>query len=128
MELLTLHLFSGAGGGILADALLGFRPIGAVECDNYCRRVLLNRQADGVDLWFCSPLCASRYAKRMGLDVDHIDRRLSKPYNGAYKGNSPFDMDDRECRPWRDYDPYDDTEDDDGDYDCCDDAEDYGEE
>ena len=47
MELLTLHLFSGAGGGILADALLGFRPIGAVECDDYCRRVLLNRQADG---------------------------------------------------------------------------------
>ena len=47
MELLTLHLFSGAGGGILADELLGFRPIGAVECDSYCRRVLLNRQADG---------------------------------------------------------------------------------
>lgn len=47
MELLTLHLFSGAGGGLLADALLGFRPIGAVECDDYCRRVLLNRQADG---------------------------------------------------------------------------------
>ena len=47
MELLTLHLFAGAGGGILADELLGFRPIGAVECDSYCRRVLLNRQADG---------------------------------------------------------------------------------
>lgn len=47
MELLTLHLFAGAGGGILADKLLGFRPIGAVECDDYCRRVLLNRQADG---------------------------------------------------------------------------------
>ena len=39
MELLTLHLFSGAGGGILADKLLGFRPIGAVECDDYCRRL-----------------------------------------------------------------------------------------
>ena len=47
VELLTLHLFAGAGGGILADELLGFRPIGAVECDDYCRRVLLNRQADG---------------------------------------------------------------------------------
>ena len=38
-----------------------------------------------------------------------------EPYNGAYKGNSPFDMDADECRLWRDYDP-------------CDDAEDYAEE
>ena len=47
MELYTLHLFAGAGGGILADKLLGFRTIGAVEIDEYCRRVLLNRQFDG---------------------------------------------------------------------------------
>lgn len=47
MEFLTLHLFAGAGGGILADKLLGFRPIGAVEIDAYCRQVLLSRQADG---------------------------------------------------------------------------------
>ena len=83
---------------------------------------------NGVALWFCSPLCASRYAFRLGLAIDHIDRTLSKPYNGAYMGYSPFDMDADECRPRRDYDPCDDTEDDDGDYDCCDDAEDYGEE
>jgi len=43
----TLHLFSGAGGGILADLLLGHRPICAVEIDPYCRQVLLARQADG---------------------------------------------------------------------------------
>lgn len=51
MEFLSLHLFAGAGGGILADKLLGFRPIGAVEIDAYCRQVLLSRQADG-----CLPL------------------------------------------------------------------------
>lgn len=47
MALYTLHLFAGAGGGILADMLIGHRPIGAVEIDPYCRRVLLSRQADG---------------------------------------------------------------------------------
>lgn len=47
MVLYTLHLFSGAGGGILADLLLGHRPIGAVEIEPYAREVLLCRQADG---------------------------------------------------------------------------------
>ena len=47
MVLYTLHLFSGAGGGILADLLLGHRPIGAVEIDAYARQVLLCRQVDG---------------------------------------------------------------------------------
>ena len=45
--LYTLHLFSGAGGGILADLLLGHRPIGAVEIEPYARQVLLCRQVDG---------------------------------------------------------------------------------
>lgn len=47
MELYTLHLFAGAGGGILADEIMGFRTIGAVELEEYPRRVLLARQADG---------------------------------------------------------------------------------
>ena len=42
----TLHLFAGAGGGILADTLLGHLPIGAIEIDPYARKVLLSRQAD----------------------------------------------------------------------------------
>lgn len=42
-----LHLFAGAGGGILAGHILGHRCIGAVEVDRYCQRVLLARQADG---------------------------------------------------------------------------------
>lgn len=42
-----LHLFAGAGGGILAGQLLGHRCIGAVEVDPYCQRVLFARQCDG---------------------------------------------------------------------------------
>lgn len=43
----TLHLFAGAGGGLLADLILGHFPIGAVEIDSFARKVLLSRQADG---------------------------------------------------------------------------------
>lgn len=42
-----LALFAGAGGGILAGHMLGFRCICAVEIDEYARRVLLARQDDG---------------------------------------------------------------------------------
>ena len=48
MGLHTIHLFAGAGGGILADLLLGSTPIGAVEIEEYPRRVLLQRQLDGI--------------------------------------------------------------------------------
>lgn len=44
----TFHLFAGAGGGILADLLLGHLPIGACEIEEYPRRVLLQRQRDGI--------------------------------------------------------------------------------
>jgi site-specific DNA-cytosine methylase len=40
-------LFAGAGGGILADILLGHRTIGAVEIEDYPRKILLARQLDG---------------------------------------------------------------------------------
>jgi DNA (cytosine-5)-methyltransferase 1 len=43
----TLHLFAGAGGGILADLLLGHTTVCAVERDSYCRQVLLERQQEG---------------------------------------------------------------------------------
>ena len=46
-ELRSLHLFAGAGGGILADLILGHRPVCAVEFADYPRRVLLARQRDG---------------------------------------------------------------------------------
>lgn len=43
-----LHLFAGAGGGILGGMLLGHRPVCAVEIDPYCRRVLRARQEEGI--------------------------------------------------------------------------------
>lgn len=42
-----LHLFAGAGGGILAGALLGHRCIGAVEREPSAQAMLLARQSDG---------------------------------------------------------------------------------
>jgi DNA (cytosine-5)-methyltransferase 1 len=47
-----LHLFAGAGGGILGGQLLGHRCVCAVEIDPYCRAVLLQRQRDGCLPWF----------------------------------------------------------------------------
>ena len=43
-----LALFAGAGGGILASKLLGWRTICAVECANYPASVLLQRQNEGI--------------------------------------------------------------------------------
>lgn len=42
-----LHLFSGAGGGILAGMSLGHRPVCAVEWEPYAQAVLVARQNDG---------------------------------------------------------------------------------
>lgn len=42
-----LSLFSGAGGGLLGTLLLGWRPVGYVEWDEYCQRVLRARIDDG---------------------------------------------------------------------------------
>jgi DNA (cytosine-5)-methyltransferase 1 len=44
----TFHLFAGAGGGILADVLLGHNPVGACEIEPYPRNVLLARQRDRI--------------------------------------------------------------------------------
>lgn len=47
-----MHLFAGAGGGILADLLLGHQPVCAVEINEYCQQVLSARQKDGCLPWF----------------------------------------------------------------------------
>jgi len=44
-----MHLFAGAGGGILADLILGKRPVIAVEWEKYACKVLRERAEDG---WF----------------------------------------------------------------------------
>jgi DNA (cytosine-5)-methyltransferase 1 len=43
-----LALFAGSGGGLLSSMLHGWRPVAAVEIEDYARRVLLQRQADGI--------------------------------------------------------------------------------
>ena len=44
-----MHLFAGAGGGLLADLILGHQPVIAIEWDRYACAVLRERAADG---WF----------------------------------------------------------------------------
>lgn len=43
-----LSLFTGAGGGLLGTHLLGWNPIGYVEWNEYCQRVIAARIADGI--------------------------------------------------------------------------------
>jgi len=43
-----LHLFAGAGGGILGGMLFGHTTVCAVEIEPYPRKVLLQRQRDGI--------------------------------------------------------------------------------
>src|SRR5690606_31894660 len=43
-----LHLFAGAGGGVLGGMLLGHTCVCAVEIEPYPRKVLLQRQRDGI--------------------------------------------------------------------------------
>lgn len=43
-----LALFAGAGGGLLGSRLLGWRPVCAVEHDEYRRNVLIQRQRDHI--------------------------------------------------------------------------------
>jgi len=43
-----ISLFTGAGGGILGSILLGHKIIGAVEIDEYCQKVISQKQKDGI--------------------------------------------------------------------------------
>lgn len=65
-----MHLFAGAGGGLLADRILGHTPVVAVEWDKYCCQVLRERAEDG---WF------------PGLHVWEGDVRLFDPSEYAGK-------------------------------------------
>lgn len=64
----TMHLFAGAGGGLLADLILGHTPVVAVEWVPYACQVLRERAADG---WF------------PGLHVHEGDVRLYDPSDYA---------------------------------------------
>ena len=46
-EIKEFHLFAGIGGGIYGGELLGHKCCGGVEIDEYCKKVLKQRQIDG---------------------------------------------------------------------------------
>lgn len=48
MQQREIHLFAGAGGGILGSMLLGHQPVCAVEINRYCQKVLRQRISDGI--------------------------------------------------------------------------------
>ncbi len=66
-----LHLFTGAGGGVLGGMLLGHTAVCAVEIEPYCRKVLLQRQRDGI-----LPQCEGRSISG-GIHQKHSD--LGRP-------------------------------------------------
>ncbi len=43
-----IHLFAGAGGGVLGSLLMGHRPIAYIEINEYCQQVLRQRMDDGI--------------------------------------------------------------------------------
>ena len=83
---------------------------------------------NGESLYFCSPQCADKWAAEHNAEADHVQLTITdgEPYNGAARGYSPYDLMDFECRSCYEQGGaggYPDPD----DYDCCDDAEDYGE-
>jgi len=79
----TMHLFAGAGGGLLADLILGHDPACAVEWDAYCCAILRERAADG---WF------------PGLHVHEGDIRLFDP--SPWAGGVDCVHAGVPCQPW----------------------------
>ncbi len=67
-----LSLFTGAGGGLLASILLGWRTVGAVEWNDYCCKVLHQRQKDGVLDDF--PI--------FNIDIREFNKRIAPAYKG----------------------------------------------
>ena len=47
-DMYELSLFTGAGGGLLGTHLLGWTPVGYVEFDDYCQRIIAQRIEDGI--------------------------------------------------------------------------------
>ena len=68
-----MHLFAGAGGGILADVLLGHRIIGAVEWEAYPCTVLQERISDGSLEPF--PI--------FNMDIRDFNRRIAPRFRGV---------------------------------------------
>jgi DNA (cytosine-5)-methyltransferase 1 len=88
-KLRELALFAGAGGGILAGEMLGWRCIGAVEWEPYPASVLVARQNDGLlppfPIW--DNVCTFRGKPYRGR-VDVISGGFPcQPFSSAAHGN-----------------------------------------
>ena len=46
-DIKEFHLFAGIGGGIYGGELLGHKCCAGVEIDQFCKKILLQRQVDG---------------------------------------------------------------------------------
>ena len=46
-QIKEFHLFAGIGGGIYGGQLLGHKCCGGVEIDDFCQKILRQRQEDG---------------------------------------------------------------------------------
>jgi len=85
-----LALFAGVGGGLLGGHLLGWKAVCAVEVEDYPRRVLLARQADGClphfPIW--DDVCTFDGRPWKGR-IDVISGGFPcQPFSGAAHGNN----------------------------------------
>jgi DNA (cytosine-5)-methyltransferase 1 len=93
-----LSLFSGAGGGLLGTVhLLGWRPVGYVEIDDYCQGVIAARIKDGLlpdapifgDIW---AFLNNGYAESYQGMADVVTAGFPcQPFSVAGERKGPFD-------------------------------------
>ena len=90
-----LSLFTGAGGGLLASRLLGWRTVAAVEYEPYCQRVLCARgghMADASSVGGCEDESAPTQEERPA-DAERDDGQLpwrSRGLGGTWTGGEAF--------------------------------------
>jgi DNA (cytosine-5)-methyltransferase 1 len=100
-----LHLFAGAGGGILGSVLLGHKIVGAVEWEDYPCQVLDRRQRDGLlpkfPIWNMDiGEFNARIAPLYGGVVDIISGGFPcQPYSSASAGYGKGELDERNMWP-----------------------------
>jgi len=102
-----MHLFAGAGGGLLGAILLGHTCVCAVEIEPYCREVLFQRQRDGIlpkfPIWdnvktfrgepwrglvdvVCSGFpCTDISSARTNSNVNGVQRGLDGEHSGLWR-------------------------------------------
>lgn len=88
----TLHLFAGIGGGIVADMMMGHKPVGAVELNSFCRRVLHQRQADGWLPDFPIFNDVKNFDGRRNITPEYPLFEGTEDFNDGYEITEPVDV------------------------------------